>query len=141
MKEESKIIVGAAKIAVEILSGMKLNKITDKKVKTALVNDYLALRKIVKEAEADRLALIEKFQQDWADELDAVESFRRDGKPVTDHDAYLEAERDANRAIQDIFSREVDVDIKPVPISDFMGAGEEITLEQLALLQDAGIVE
>ena len=128
---------------VSILGGIKLNKILDKKVKTALVNDYLHLRKFVKEGEAERQDLVDKFQADWADELDDVETLRRAGKKVVGHDAYLDAEKDANKAISDIFSREVEVDIKPVAIDDFMAscAGEELTLEQLAFLQESGLVE
>lgn len=128
---------------VSILGGIKLNKILDKKVKTALVNDYLHLRKFVKEGEAERRDLVDKFQADWADELDDVETLRRAGKKVVGHDAYLDAEKDANKAISDIFSREVEVDIKPVAIDDFMAscAGEELTLEQLAFLQESGLVE
>lgn len=128
---------------VGTLSGIKLNKITDKRVKTTLVNDYLHLRKFVREAEIDRQALIDKFQSDWADELPKVEAFRQDGKPVVGHDEYLEAEKDANKAISDIFAREVEVDIKSVPMDDFMNAcsGEELTIEQLAFLQESGVVE
>lgn len=128
---------------VGTLSGIKLNKITDKRVKTTLVNDYLHLRKFVREAEIDRQALIDKFQSDWADELPKVEAFRQDKKPVVGHDEYLEAEKDANKAISDIFAREVEVDIKSVPMDDFMTAcsGEELTIEQLAFLQESGVVE
>lgn len=128
---------------VGTISGIKLNKITDKRVKTTLVNDYLHLRKFVREAEIDRQALIDKFQSDWADELPKVEAFRQDGKPVAGHDEYLEAEKDANKAISDIFAREVEVDIKSVPMDDFMNAcsGEELTIEQLAFLQESGVVE
>ncbi len=127
---------------VSILGGIKLNKILDKKVKTALVNDYLHLRKFVKEGEAERQDLVDKFQADWADELDDVEALRRAGKKVVGHDAYLDAEKDANKAISDIFAREVEVDIKPVAIDDFMAScgGEELTLEQIAFLQEAGII-
>ena len=129
-------------IAVSILAGIKINRITDKRVKACLVNDYLHLRKFVKEAEAERQDLVDKFQQDWADELAEVEAFRRGGKPVVGHDAYLEAEKDANKAISDIFSREVEVDIKPVPMDDFTTAigDEELTLEQLAFLQEVWII-
>ena len=128
---------------VSILGGIKLNKILDKRVKTTLVNDYLHLRKFVKEGEEERLDLVEKFQADWADELDDVEALRRAGKKVVGHDAYLDAENDANKAISAIFSREVVVGIKPVPIDDFMAScgGEELTLEQLAFLQESGLVE
>lgn len=126
-----------------ILSGMKINKITDREVKTVLVSDYLRLRKFVKEAEEERKELVEKFQNDWAEELPMVEAFRREGKPVVGHDQYLEAERDANKAISDIFAREVEVDIKPVSMDDFMAScdGEELTLEQVAFLQENGIVK
>lgn len=128
---------------VGILAGIKLNKITDKRVKTTLVNDYLHLRKFVRDAENDRQALVDKFQADWEEELPKVEAFRQEGKAVVGHDAYLDAEKDTNKAISDIFSREVEVDIKSVPMDDFMAAcsGEELTIEQLAFLQESGIVE
>lgn len=125
-----------------ILSGMKINKITDKAVKAALVNDYLHLRRFVKEADEERKELIEKFQSDWGDTLAAVDAFRRDKKPVIGHDDYLEAERDANKAIAAIFDRDVETKLKSIPIDDFVKAvdGEELTLEQIALLEDCGLL-
>lgn len=127
---------------VGIMAGMRLNRIADREVKATLVDEYLRLRRLVKDAYADREALIEKFQDDWADELDAVEAFRMDGRPVVGHDAYLEAERDANVCIAGIFSREVEVEVHPVGMDAFLAScgDEEVTLEQLAVLQDAGIV-
>ena len=135
--------IATINVLVGILAGMKLNKISDKKVKTALVNDYLHLRRFAKEADADRKELVDKFQSDWTDELDEVEAFRRENKPVVGHDSYLEAERDANKAISDLFTKEVEVDIQPVPMNDFMAhcGAEELTLEQLAFLQENGVVE
>ena len=135
--------IATINMLVGILAGMKLNKISDKKVKSALVDDYLHLRRFVKEAEADRKELVDKFQEDWADELDEVETFRRENKPVIGHDAYLEAEKDANKAISGLFTKEVDVDIKSIPMNDFMAfcASEDLTIEQLAFLQENGIVE
>ena len=135
--------IATINMIVGILAGMKLNKISDKKVKATLVNDYLHLRKHVKDTEADRKELVDKFQSDWADELDAVEAFRRENKPVVGHDAYLDAERDANKAISGLFEREVEVDIKSIPMDEFMAScgAEELTLEQLAFLQEVGIVE
>lgn len=128
---------------VTILGGMKLNKISDKKVKTSLVNNYLHLRKFVKDTENDRKELVEKFQSDWADELDEVEAFRRENKPVVGHDSYLEAEKDANKAISNLFAKEVEVDIQSIPLDSFMAfcGAEELTIEQLAFLQENGIVE
>lgn len=135
--------IATINMLVGILAGMKLNKISDKKVKTALVNNYLHLRKFVKETEADRKELVDKFQEDFSDELDEVEAFRREGKPVVGHDSFLEAERDANKAISDLFTREVEVEVQPIPMNEFMAfcGAEELTIEQLAFLQESGLVE
>ena len=131
------------KVAAEILAGVKLNRISDKKVKATLVNDYLHLRAFAKKAEEDNNELVRKFQSDWADELAAVNALRSAGKPVVGHDAYLEAEKDANEAISAIYSAEVDATPKAVKMDDFMAScgGEELTLEQIALLQEGGIIE
>lgn len=125
----------------EILAGMKINKVVLKGPKQALMMDYLALRKEVKKAEADREEIVRKFQDDWAEELPKVESFRRQGKPVVGHLDYLEAEKDANKAISDIFSQEVDIDLTAVPIDALDAVSEDITLEQIAILQENGIIE
>ena len=130
-------------VIVGILAGMKINRIADKKIKTALLNDYLHLRPHFKKANEDVEEIRRKFQEDWNDELDAVQAFRDKRKPVVGHDAYLEAEKDANKAISDTLSAEVEVDIKSVPMDDFMAAcgGEELTFEQIAFLQESGIIE
>ena len=129
-------------VIVGILAGMKINRITDKKIKTALLNDYLHLRPLFKKANDDAEEIRKKFQDDWEDELDAVQAFRDKRKPVVGHDAYLDAEKDANKAISDLFSAKVDVDINSVPMDEFMTAcgGEELTFEQIAFLQEAGII-
>ena len=129
-------------VIVGILAGMKINRITDKKIKTALLNDYLHLRPLFKKANDDAEEIRKKFQDDWEDELDAVQAFRDKRKPVVGHDAYLDAEKDANKAISDLFSSKVDVDINSVPMEEFMTAcgGEELTFEQIAFLQEAGII-
>ena len=130
--------------AAGILGGIKLNKIGDKKIKAALLKDYLMMRNAVKQAGDDQQEIVHKFQDDWADELAKVEAFRQENKPVVGHDEYLDAERDANKAIQEVFSQEVDLGIVPVKIDDFLGAisrEEEITFEQIALLEECGIIE
>lgn len=130
-------------VAVGILSGIKINRLTDKRVKTALLNDYLALRPSFKRAKEDVEEMRAKFQQDWSDELDAVQALRDKRRPVVGHDAYLVAERDANKAIDDILSADVEVDVKSVPMDDFINicGGEDLTLEQVAFLQQVGVVE
>lgn len=128
---------------VGILSGVKLNKISDREVKTTLINDYLHLRKFVKEAMDDKNEIANKFQSDWRDEFVAVETLRREGKPVIGHEAYLAAEADANKQVQELFNNEVEVAPKAVKMDAFLAAcgGEELTLEQIALLQEGGIIE
>jgi nucleoside-specific outer membrane channel protein Tsx len=123
-----------------ILAGVKINRIEDKAAKSNLMKDYLALRKILKSAQEDKDEIIRKFQEDWGEELAAVEKYRREKKPVVGHLDYLEAERDANKAIQDLFSREVDITITPVSSEAFDGVSDALTLEQAALLQEVGII-
>ena len=130
-------------IIAGILSGMKLNKVADKEIKTTLINDYLYLRRLVKQAREDKDEFASKFQADWREDFVAVENLRREKKPVVGYDKYLIAEADANKAISDLFSVEVEVSVKSVPMDDFLAAfdGEELNLEQIALLQDGGIIE
>lgn len=126
-----------------VLSGMKINKISDKRVKSALLNDYLHLRRHLKDADADREEVVKKFRDDWRDELAAVEAFRKEGKEVVGHDAYLDAERDANQTIADIFNSDVEVSLASVSLDAFIVSfgKEELTFEQIALLQEGGIIE
>jgi hypothetical protein len=126
-----------------VLSGMKINKISDKRVKSALLNDYLHLRRHLKDADADREEVVKKFREDWRDELAAVEAFRKEGKAVVGHDAYLDAERDANQTIADIFNSDVEVSLASVSLDAFIVSfgKEELTFEQIALLQEGGIIE
>ena len=137
MKLKRNIIIALA----DLLAGIKINRIADKDAKAALMRDYLALRKEAKSADADREEIVRKFQDDWAEELPKIESFRRKGKPVVGHLDYLEAEKDANKAIADIFSKEVDIDLTPVQMDAISAFSEDITLEQIAFLQENGIIE
>ena len=125
-----------------ILSGIKLNKITDKDVKNNLLKTFIEFRKAIKDAEAERLEIITKFQSDWLDELKAVEDFRVKKVPVIGHQEYLEAEKDANALIAAIFEKDVEVKIYSVTIDDFMSfcGSEDITFEQVAFLQDSGVL-
>lgn len=125
----------------EILAGLKINKVEDKEAKATLLKDYLALRREAKSADADREEIVRKFQDDWAEELPKIESFRRKGKPVVGHLDYLEAEKDANKAISAIFSQEADIDLAPVKLDAISAFSEDITLEQIAFLQENGIIE
>ena len=136
-----KLTIYQTSAAAGILSGIKLSRITDKDAKVALLKDYLAIRKVVKCAEDEKGEIVRKFQDDWADELAAVQSYREKCRPVVGHLDYLEAERDANGAISAIFSQEVDIDIVPVGFDAISDFSEDVTLEQVAFLQDVGIID
>ena len=131
-------------VAVGILAGMRLFRIADKKTRTTLVNDYGELRPIFKKASEDAEEIRNKFRQDWDEELDAVQAFRAKGRPVVGHDAYLEAEEGANKAIADLYLAEVEVDIVPVKKDDFFahcaGVADDLTMEQFFFLEDCGII-
>ena len=127
--------------AASILSGIKINRVSDREAKSALLKDYLAVRRVAKKADDDKNEIITKFQDDWRDEIKAVRSFREKGKPVIGHLDYLEAERDANRAVQDIFSVDVDIDLSAVKLDAIADFSEDVTLEQVAFLVEVGILE
>ena len=60
---------------------------------------------------------------------------------VVGYDDYLDAEKDANKAIVGVFSAQVEIDLSPVGNDAIMGFSEDITLEQIAFLQECGIIE
>ena len=69
-------------------------------------------------------------------------------KTVVGHLEYLEAERDANKAISDIFDREVELEIVKVPEGSMSNPelwGIDITLEgipgSIEYLKENGIIE
>lgn len=128
---------------VNILSGMKLNKISDKEVKNALVLDYLNLRKELKEINSYTQEIITKFQEDWKDTIPAVRKLRLENEPIVGYDEYLASERDANETIAEYLNRETGVDIKTVSVDAFVESlgDEDVSFEQIAFLQDCGILE
>lgn len=136
-----KLAIAAIATAEGILAGIKLNRIADKGTKSVLLKDYLAVRKVVNEAKNTKDEIVRKFQEDWADELPAVQAFRNKNEPVIGHNDYLEAEKDANNAIVYLFSAEVEIDLSPVESDAIMDFSEDITLEQIAFLQECGIIE
>lgn len=128
---------------VNILAGMKLNRIADTDVRTNLVWNYVELRRVSKIADDKRTEIVRKFQEDWADEIDDVRNQRSENKPVTGHDSFLESERLANELIATIYNEEVEVSIRPVGMDELVGvlSGDDITFEQVAFLADNGIVK
>lgn len=126
-----------------ILSGIKINKISDKEIKSVLIKDYIQLKKLLKEAEEERQELVTKFQSDWQSDIFQVAALRRDNKPIEGHDEYLEAENDANKEVGEIFNRDVEVEIIPVELDKFISAigDEDLTIETVSFLQDNGILK
>lgn len=124
-----------------ILVASRINRIADKEVKDALLKEYLEIHKIAEAAKADQNEISRKFNADWRDEATAVAKYRNAGKPVVGHLDFLDAERDAEKAIQDLLKAEMDIDITPAPMDDIMAVSEDITLGQIAMLQEYGIIE
>ena len=126
-----------------ILSGMKINKISDKEIKAVLIKDYLQLKKVLKEAEEEKQELVTKFQSDWQSDIFQVAALRKDNKPIEGHDEYLEAENDANKEIGRIFNRDAEVELVPVELDKFVSAigDEDLTIETVSFLQDNGILK
>ena len=131
------------KTLVDILAGIKLCKIPDSDVKGGILMNYLALRKIVKDVEADKQELAMKFQEDWEEDRNAVIELRKKKQPVEGHDDYLKAVDETNLILQKMDETEMEVSIKPVKMDKFVASipGEEINLEQIAILVDCGILE
>ena len=124
-----------------ILVSSRINRIADKEVKDALLKEYLEIHKIAAAAKSDQDEISRKFNADWRDEAIAVAKYREAGKPVVGHLDFLDAERDANKAIQDLLKAEVDIDITPVPTDDIMAVSEDIRLGKIAMLQEYGIIK
>lgn len=117
--------LSTAKVIGDILLAIKINRIEDGVAKSQLMKNFLAVRKVVKEADYDRDELAKKFREDWADEL---------GRPDKS-EAYLKAEAEANAAVVGIYEVEVVLDLLPVPSNllydpDLWGAND--TLGQIA---------
>lgn len=131
------------KALVDILAGIKLCKIPDSDVKGGILMNYLTLRKIVKDVEADKQELVMKFQEDWEEERNAVIELRKKKQPVEGHDDYLKAVDETNLILQKMDETDMEVSIKPVKMDKFVASipGEEINLEQIAILVDCGILE
>lgn len=117
--------LSTAKALANILLAMKINRIADKEAKAVITKDYLAIRRAVKDTDSDCDELAKKFREDWADEMN---------KPVKS-DAYLKAEAEANAAIVELYEREAEIALSPVPSDLLFDAelwGEEVTLGQIA---------
>lgn len=127
---------------VGILSGMKLNRISDKEVKNALVFDYLNLRKEMKEINSYTQEIVNKFQEDWKDTIAIIRKLRQDNEPIEGYEEYLSSEQDANETIAEYLNGETDVEIKTVSVDAFVNSlgDEELSFEQIAFLQDCGLI-
>ena len=108
-----------------ILAGLKLTGIKDKVVRTTLLNDYLALRRIAKELKEEQQELVDKFNQEWG------------GADKEKNDEYRKALDDVTAMLKSLAEEETDVTLKPVDMDAFMvNVKEELTFEQIAILQD-----
>ena len=126
-----------------ILSSIKINKLVDKDTKATLIKEYLQMKKILKDLDEERDEVVLKFRTDWEDELPKVAELRKKSEPVVGHDAFLEAEKDANDTLAALYATETEVDFTPIALDKFISAiGEEdLTLDAISFLQECGIVE
>jgi len=124
-----------------ILAGIKFTKMKDRNASLTLLKNHLLLRKVCQDARADKEEIIRKFQEDWKDELAAEEKDRLENKSMVEHFDLLTARKDANKSIQEIFSREVDISLTPVSLDVFTDASWDVTLDQVATLRECGIIE
>ena len=112
-----------------ILAGLKLTGIKDKVVRTTLLNDYLALRRIAKELKEEQQELVDKFNQEWG------------GADKEKNDEYRKARDDVTAMLKSLAEEECDVTVKPVDMDAFLAnVKEELTFEQIAILQDGGLL-
>ena len=115
---------------VKILGGVKIMKVADKGLRTDLLNDYLHLRAFTRKSEEAQREVVDKFNADW----------RGEDKNSPEYKKAFDA---LNEAVGVILSEEVEVEIKPVSVSDFMAVPEtdSITLEQVAFLIEWGVLK
>lgn len=112
-----------------ILAGLKLTGIKDKVVRNTLLNDYLALRKVAKELKDEQQELVDKFNQEWS------------GADKEKNEEYRKALDDVAAMLKSLAEEETDVTLKPVDMDAFMvNVKEELTFEQIATLQDGGLL-
>lgn len=112
-----------------ILAGLKLTCIKDKVVRNTLLNDYLALRKVAKELKEEQQELVDKFNQEWG------------GADKEKNDEYRKALDDVAAMLKSLAEEECDVTVKPVDMDAFLvNVKEELTFEQIAILQDGGLL-
>ena len=116
--------LSTAKALANILLAMKINRIADKEAKAVITKDYLAIRRAVKDTDADCDELAKKFREDWADEM---------AKPVKS-DAFRKAEAEANAPVE-LYEKEAEIALSPVPSELLFDADlwdEYVTLGQIA---------
>ena len=119
-----------------VLSAMKINRIGDKAVKVALLNDYLAFRKESKAAETQRNEIVSKFQADWADGVQLRLRFANDSR-YSGWRSLLE--KDAVEAIDAIYDRDAEVTVTKVKSSVLYDP--DIWADDITLAQIPGTIE
>ncbi|MBQ6359140.1 MAG: hypothetical protein IJI97_09375 [Clostridia bacterium] len=124
--------------AVNAFGRIPVNKVKDDIVRNTLIYDYRRLRKVSREIEEERTDLVEKFQADFAVEAEEARALRQQGKAVTGAALapFLKAEAELNRAVRAMFREEVELELKTVPMDDFVKAVKDgdYTFEDLSAL-------
>lgn len=114
-------------------------RFSNKEIKVALTKNYLALRKVAKQAASDQDELVKKFQEDWKEEIGPVQALRDKQLPIEGYDAYLKAEAEGVETIQALLDADVQIPLIPVDMEEFVSELDgDITPEQVAILEENG---
>lgn len=136
------------------LSGIKLNKITNKEVRSAVISNHLQMYNISKSYDDDVQELRKRFFEDKDDEINKVnalrEKFKNESDSVikssiiaeieSDHKELLELEQAFYKEVNELHNSEIELNLKKIKQLDFIDACTEtntdITGSDLILLED-----
>jgi len=125
--------------AANILGSLAINKIKKAEVKTPLLLDYIKIRKAAEAYQDEQKTLVDKFQKDYKDEIAEVGGLRDRGEEIVGHDAFLNAEQEANKLLKENINSECSVDgLTLIPFDSFAEAvaDTDLSLEAISLLSN-----
>ncbi|MGN1155863.1 MAG: hypothetical protein ACI4TK_06775 [Agathobacter sp.] len=147
--KKSKIIA-----VFRFLSGIKVSKIKDKDVRSAIISNHLQMYKIVEEYESDIKEIQKKLFEGKDEDIKALSDLREKYKNEKDEekkkdiigiitDNYgeiLNLEKEMTEALESRLNEEKELNLKKVNRDDFIDAiveaGEDVTTSDLVELTD-----
>ena len=99
---------------------------------------YVKMRRVLVAVEKDRDEVVKKLHDDFGQEMDNVINMRNQGAPITGHEAYLKAEREANVVLGELFNEEHHVDFGDIDentlVDDLLSTG--LKADEAAYVQE-----